>query len=453
VLVLGISGSIVRMATYDPASWGWCECLANPLATQVEPRTYLGLVDVVTVGEMAALVIGALVLARAGLWRQRGRRSFFATYGLLVASWLLVDAWTLTAGPDVPGALTLFRDSTLVLLAVVYVLGFASQRSSRAHVADLLLAAREEHNSRRLRDLVARAMGDPETVVGWWDSRTGGYLDHRGHDVPLPDVDVLRVEAAGRAIAVVSSDRLPDVDPSVRESVVQALLLAAENRRLTAELEASLEQVRDSRARILTASDDTRRRIERDLHDGAQQLLISTGIKLNLAAAQAERGDAASLTKVIEEAQAELNRALTELRNLASGIAPTALVHGSLENALRELALRSAVPTAVRVSGEEQPDEHTAATLFFLVAECLTNVTKHSGASRATVEVALTSPIRVGVSDDGRGGATFDSSGTGLRGLVDRVEALGGRLHVASAPGGTTVSATIPAGVVETLDR
>ena len=133
----------------------------------------------------------------------------------------------------------------------------------------------------------------------------------------------------------------------MRDSVAQALLLAAENRRLTAELRASLQQVRDSRARIVAAGDDARRRIERNLHDGAQQLLISTGIKLNLAAARAGEGDAA-LAGALDEAAAELGRALVELRNLASGIAPASLVHGDLESALRELALRSAVPTTVR---------------------------------------------------------------------------------------------------------
>ena len=195
--------------------------------------------------------------------------------------------------------------------------------------------------------------------------------------------------------------------------MAEALLLAAENRRLTAELQASLEQVRDSRARILSASDDTRRRIERDLHDGAQQLLISTGIKLNLAATRAGEGDAEALAGVLEEAQAELNRALAELRNLASGIAPTALVHGTLENALRELALRSPVPTSVRVTGDGEPDESTAATVYFVAAECLTNVAKHAGAARATLEVRLGDPVRVTVTDDGHGGARLDGSGTG----------------------------------------
>jgi signal transduction histidine kinase len=377
---------------------------------------------------------------------------FVTTYAVLALTWSVSDVLELRELPT-PGVLDGLRDTALTALPLLYVAGFTAQRPSRAHVADLLLAARDEHHPGRLRDLVARAIGDPDAVVGWWDSRTRVYLDHRADVVPVRDGDALRVEAAGRPIAVVSSRRLGDVEQGVRDSVAQALLLAAENRRLTAELEASLEQVRDSRARILTASDDTRRRIERDLHDGAQQLLISTGIKLNLAAAQAGRDDPARLTEVIEEAQAELNRALAELRNLATGIAPTSLVHGSLANALRELALRSAVPTTVRVTGEGQPDQHTASTVYFVVAECLANVAKHADASRATVELVLDHPIRLAVSDDGRGGATFDSAGTGLRGLVDRVEALGGRLDVVSGREGTVVGASIPQGVAESAER
>jgi signal transduction histidine kinase len=347
----------------------------------------------------------------------------------------------------------LVRDAALVLLPVQYVVGFLAQRPSRAHVADLLLAARDEHNPARLRDLVARAIGDPATTVAWWDARTEGYLDHRGREVAAPAGDVIRVEVAGRPIAVVLSERMGDVDPGVRDSVAEALLLAAENRRLTAELRASLEQVRESRARILTASDDTRRRIERDLHDGAQQLLISTGIKLNLAAQQAGLSDDSELAGVLDEAAAELNRALVELRHLAGGIAPTSLVHGNLANALSELALRSAVPTTVRVTGDQEPEERLKATVYFVVAECLANVTKHAGADAATVEVALADPLRVAVSDDGHGGATFDSRGTGLRGLVDRVEALGGRLQLVSDEHGTRVGASIPQGVAESLER
>ena len=376
---------------------------------------------------------------------------------LLALAWLTSDALDLAGSVRGAALADVVRDLALVALPVLYVLGFVAQRPSRAHVADLLLAARDEQEPNRLRDLVARAIGDPRTTVGWWDARTEGYLDHRGREVAVPDGGALEVEAGGRPIAVVLSDHLAEVDPGVRESVAEALLLAAENRRLTAELQVSLEQVRDSRSRILSASDDTRRQIERDLHDGAQQLMISTGIKLNLAVAHAERGET-ELLGVLEEAASELNRALAELRNLAGGIAPAALVHGSLTNALQEVALRSAVPTTVRVVGAEQPDERLAATVYFVVAECLANVAKHANASAAAVDVRLEDPVRVTVTDNGRGGATLESAGTGLRGLSDRVEARGGQLDVSSGDDGTTVTATIPLGVLQespamTVDR
>ena len=122
-------------------------------------------------------------------------------------------------------------------------------------------------------------------------------------------------------------------------------------------------------------------------------------------------------------------------------------MHGSLDNALQEVALRSPVPTTVRVVGAEQPDERRAATVYFVVAECLANVAKHADASRAAVDVRLEDPVGVRVTDDGRGGATLDSAGTGLRGLADRVEARAASSTSASGDDGTTVMATIPLGV------
>ena len=174
-----------------------------------------------------------------------------------------------------------------------------------------------------------------------------------------------------------------------------------ENRRLTAELRASLEQVRDSRARIVAAGDDTRRRIERDLHDGAQQLLISTGIKLNLAAAEQVDGDPA-LAGALDEASAELSRALVELRNLASGIAPASLVHGTSTSRYAELALHSVRGPDDRFGERKaRPDEGVAATVYFVVAECLTNIAKHAGAPKSRSRSELGDPLRVTIADDG----------------------------------------------------
>ena len=171
---------------------------------------------------------------------------------------------------------------------VLYVAGYADHRPSRAHVADLLLAAREENQPSRLRDLVARALGDPGASVAWWATTTTAsettWTSRSRRPTPTCSSSS---PGAGRSRWWCPTG-LPSLEPSVLDSVAEALRLSTENRRLTEELEDSLEQVRESRARIQSASDETRKRIERDLHDGAQQLLISTGVKLNLASARAE---------------------------------------------------------------------------------------------------------------------------------------------------------------------
>ena len=322
MVTLGAVGVAARALTYDPGAWSWCRCVSSPLAVDVEPATYMTVGDALVALEACVLAVGLAAFIVAAPRPQRGNGLVWqVVVTALVASWLTANAWLLFADAPttVPGVVSAVRAVALVALPVAYVAGHVAQRPSRAHVADLLLAAREEPQPSRLRDLVARAIGDPRTTVAWWDRATDRFLDHRGHPVVVPEDHVLAVEADGRPIALVLSDRLDLLDPGVRDSVAQALLLSSENRRLTAELQASLEQVRDSRARILTASDETRRRIERDLHDGAQQLLIAIGIKLNLAATRAAEEDPEALTGVLEEAQNELNRALHELRNLAGG--------------------------------------------------------------------------------------------------------------------------------------
>jgi signal transduction histidine kinase len=437
-LALGGIAAVAVVVSYDPAAWSWCRCVGNPLAYGGDPGVYGRVAGGVTVARSAVVVLG---LIGFGLNRlrplPRGRGLIFAFVLLvLLTSWLAADlAWWI---PYV-------SEAALILMPVLYVAGHDGRRPSRAHVADLLLAARDEHNLARLRALVARALGDPHTVVAWWDAESQEYRDHTGQAVPERDRDVLAVDAAGRPIAQVISDRLVWVGAGVRDSVAEALRLAAENRRLTTELRSSLDQVRDSRARILTASDETRRRIERDLHDGAQQLLISTGIKLNIAISEAAAtGGSRDLIAALDDASDQLNQARAELRSIAGGIAPTALIHGSLTGALQEVALRAPVPTTVRVTGAGRPTELAASTIYFVVAECLTNIAKHADAKTATVEVELDDPVRLSVTDDGRGGAVLDGRGTGLRGLVDRIDAQGGALGVTSGAGGTTITLTLP---------
>jgi signal transduction histidine kinase len=215
------------------------------------------------------------------------------------------------------------------------------------------------------------------------------------------------------------------------------LAVSLDNATLYSELSAS-------RARIVTTADQTRRRIERDLHDGAQQRLVSLGIRLRTAQMTVPTG-ASDLAAQLDDLVSETNGALDELRELARGIHPAVLAEGGLPPALKALARRSSVPVELDVQVDRRLPEPVEIAAYYVVSEALTNATKHAHASVVTVEVGTADArLRIRVRDDGRGGAD-PHAGSGLLGLEDRVEALGGRLWVrTSAAEGTTVSAELP---------
>jgi signal transduction histidine kinase len=224
-----------------------------------------------------------------------------------------------------------------------------------------------------------------------------------------------------------------------------AARMALENERLHAEVKAQLEEVRASRARIIEAGDAERRRVERDLHDGAQQRLVS--LSLALRSAQDRVGDDAAASAAIEEAEHELQVALAELRELARGIHPAILTEEGLSGALESLAMRSPVPVTIDADSIGRLPPAIEATAYFAVSEALANVAKHAGASHATVSAHLSDrTLLVEIRDDGMGGADV-ANGSGLRGLADRVAAVGGELTVSSpVRAGTRVRAEIPCG-------
>jgi signal transduction histidine kinase len=223
-----------------------------------------------------------------------------------------------------------------------------------------------------------------------------------------------------------------------------AARLALENERLQAELRAQLAELCVSRARIVSAGDEERRRLERDLHDGAQQRLLSLGLALQLARAKLGP-DANGAAELLTEADVELRAALDELRELARGIHPAVLTEHGLAAALHVLAERSPVPVAIGELPEHRLPPPTEAAAYFLVSEALTNVAKYAHASRVRVRVAHDHErVLVDVDDDGVGGAD-PARGSGLRGLADRVHALDGELELESEPGGGThLRAEIP---------
>ena len=222
--------------------------------------------------------------------------------------------------------------------------------------------------------------------------------------------------------------------------------LALDNERLKADLRARLQDLRASRARIVEAGDRERRRVERNLHDGAQQRLMSVAMVVRLAESRAHDIDA-GLDGLLGEAAEELDEAIRDLRELARGLHPAILTDVGLQGALESLAERSSVPVDVTLDVPRAIPESAAVGAYYVVAEALANVAKHAHANRASVRLTQSEDqLRVKVSDDGQGGAT-PTAGSGLQGLGDRVDALGGRLRLESPPGGgTCLVAELPCG-------
>jgi signal transduction histidine kinase len=298
-----------------------------------------------------------------------------------------------------------------------------------------------------VRDALARALGDPTLELAYWLPEDGRYVDAAGHRMRLPEPGgpraVTEIEQEGRRIAALVHDAALLDQPELVRAAGAAAALALENERLDAELRARYEELRASRARLVEASDAARRRIERDLHDGAQQRFVSLALTLRLARNRLDpESEAAGL---VDRGLEELDAGLSELRELARGIHPAVLSERGLAPALESLAARAPVPVEVSVLPAQRlpPPVETAA--YFLVAEALTNVARYAQASEADVAVTRENGRAViEVRDDGVGGAD-PGTGSGLRGIADRVAALDGRLHVESpVGGGTVVRAEIP---------
>jgi signal transduction histidine kinase len=298
-----------------------------------------------------------------------------------------------------------------------------------------------------VRDALARALGDPTLELAYWLPEGERYVDAAGHMMRLPSPDgpraVTEIEQEGRRIAALVHDAALLDQPELVRAAGAAAALALENERLDAELRARYEDLRASRARLVEASDAARRKIERDLHDGAQQRFVSLALTLRLARNRLDpESEAAGL---VDRGLEELDAGLSELRELARGIHPAVLSERGLAPAIESLAARAPVPVEVSVLPAQRlpPPVETAA--YFLVAEALTNVARYSQASEADVAVRRENGRAViEVRDDGVGGAN-PGSGSGLRGIADRVAALDGRLHVESpVGGGTVVRAEIP---------
>jgi signal transduction histidine kinase len=298
-----------------------------------------------------------------------------------------------------------------------------------------------------LRDELAKALADPSLELYFWLPERSEFVDAVGAVAMLPP------DSGSRAVTTLEQDDEPLAaivyDPSLLEepelvgAAGAAARMALENARLHAQTRAQLLQVRESRRRIASAADDERRRIERNLHDGAQNRLLA--LALALSAAQRRLGADADpeVEGLLSASVEELQSTVEELRTLARGLHPTVLTEYGLAAALEALTARSPVPVQLDVVDERLPAQ-VEGTAYFVASEALSNVVKHSEAESASIGARREGEwLVVEVSDDGRGGARA-GGGSGLEGIADRVEALGGRLGIESGPAGTRVRAEIP---------
>jgi signal transduction histidine kinase len=401
--------------------------------------------DLISLGSMLLVIaLGRRWLRSSGPVRRQMTPVLVGAVAILLqsASWIFLSSGTRLEPLDD----LIFLAQIAIPIAVLFVI--LQSRMARAGVADLVVELGQTPTPARLRDALANALGDPSLQVAYWAPSQDRFVDAASVPMVLPEDGtgqaVTMLERNGVREAAIIHDAILLEEPGLIASVASAMRLAVENDRLTGEVEAQLQEVRASRTRIVEAGDRERRRIERDLHDGAQQRLISLSLELRVALSKlGEAGDPEvrrSLDRAADEAQA----ALVELRDLALGIHPLILTEGGLGEAIESLADRTSVDVSIDV-GSERYSPAVEGAAYFVISEALANVTKYAKATTATVRVrGLSDHMTIEVSDDGIGGAD-PRTGSGLRGLADRLAALDGTITVVSpVGGGTKISALIP---------
>jgi signal transduction histidine kinase len=341
---------------------------------------------------------------------------------------------------------------TYVVLATVpfaFLAGFLRSRLARAAVGELLLGLRQGPSPGELRVALAKSLRDPSLTLAYWLPQFESWADLDGRPVELPMQGSGRattlIDRDGARLAALLHDPALDEEPELLAAVGAAAAIALENDRLHAEQRAHLDELRGSRARVIEAGQKERQRLERDLHDGAQQRLVALSLELSLLERQLE-GDADARTR-LDQARREIAVSLDELRAVSRGLHPAVLSGHGLEVALESIAAHAPVPVRLTVGLESRLPELIEVAAYYVVSEGLANIGKHARATSISIDVAcMDGVVVVEVVDDGVGGADTEL-GSGLRGLADRVEALGGRLRVWSpAGGGTRLRAEMPCG-------
>ncbi len=455
IVVWWIVATIAGLAVnYSPA--------LNPLFVMPTIRSgfdvaaYLQIVDNVgnVIETVTSVLIGLVIVRVATHWvrsQPAGRRvmtpvliAAIAYVVVLAIQWLDV-----VIGPNAASELLKGPRGYLIAGFVGYALpisvliGILRTRLARSSVADVVRELDAGVEPGRLETVLRRVLGDPALRLAY-RLPDGGWVSPAGEPVLLPapsQAVAVTMLGHGEPIAALIHDPSVGSDPELLSSVAAAARLALENERLQAEIRAQLAEVRASRARIVEAGLDARRKVERDLHDGAQQRLLALVVRLQMMRARASADE--TLTAMLTTAGEELEAAIAELRELARGLHPTVLIDEGLAPAVENLADRAMIPVEVTVT-PERCSESCEAAAYFVVSEALANIARHARARQARISIwVIDGDLVVEVVDDGVGGASTE--GSGLRGLADRVAAVGGVLTVDSpSGGGTRLSALMP---------
>jgi signal transduction histidine kinase len=404
------------------------------------------------------LVLSALALIGVGLlwgrWRslprwqrRRPTQIVIECFGL---SLVMLAALLVAGAFQLPGfeVIRLVTFGVAGLAPLAFLAGLLDARLAKAGVGELLVQLRTDPTP-DLQALLAQALRDPTLSLIYWLPQYGSWADQDGNPTSFPRSDngrrVTFVKQNGEQIAALIYDAGLGDEPELVEAVSAAAGIALENGRLEAELRARLQELQGSRSRVVEAQQNERRRLERNLHDGAQQRLVALALELGLLAEKANNDPATQ--ERLKRARGEVAESLDELRDIARGLHPAVVSGHGLAIALESLAAATPLEVHLKTDGLPRLPEQLEVAAYYVVSESLTNAAKHAQADTVTVEVGVTTDtLIVEIVDDGIGGADSER-GTGLRGLADRIEALNGHLRVWSSVGkGTRVRAEIPCG-------
>ena len=394
-----------------------------------------------------ALALGGVVMLRyrrsVGRDRRARRAAVWAGvgFGLMIAGESIVRLSVRSV--TVNDTLLSVYEVGLAAIAVGLTLDLITAPWERVTITDLVVELGDTRSG-TLQQELARALGDPSLEVGYWIPERARFVDHRGHELLVPDPGQERsaamVERDGHAVAVLVHDPAVLADPDLIQAVASAARLGATNARLQADVRARQAEIRASRERIVEAGDEERRRLQRRLHEGPERRLERIAELLG----RAKEATATPPGESIAKAETQLTKTRADLRRLALGLDPGGLSERSLADALTSLVADASLAAELEVSGDAVPPS-IAACIYFVCAEAIANASKHASAELVRISViAGEGRVRAEIRDDGVGGAD-PARGTGLRGLRDRVEALGGTLSIESAEGrGTYLAVVIP---------